>query len=177
MQTVAEHLGPVEVLVNNAGVGSAADVAEMSEADWDAFFGVDLEGMWLCVKHVLPQMGRLGGGSIINISSIHAHLTRPGTFPYAAAKAGVLGLTRSLALDLAPQNIRVNAICPGFIRTAPIVKMLDSQPDPAAAWERLYAAQPMGRIGTPEEIAHVAAFLASPKAPSSPAPLGMSTAG
>jgi NAD(P)-dependent dehydrogenase (short-subunit alcohol dehydrogenase family) len=164
MAAIAEHLGPIEVLVNNAGVGSSADAAELSEAAWDAFFGVDLKGAWLCVKHALPQIRSLGGGSIINISSIHANLTRAGMFPYAAAKSGMLGLTRSLALDLAPENIRVNTVCPGYIRTPPIQALYDSRPDPAAAWRQLNSVHPMGRIGEPDEVAHIVAFLASPRA-------------
>jgi len=80
------------VLVNNAGVGSAADAAELTEADWDAFFAVDLKGAWQCVKYALPHIRALGAGAIVNISSIHAHMTRAGMFPYAAAKSGMLGL-------------------------------------------------------------------------------------
>jgi NAD(P)-dependent dehydrogenase (short-subunit alcohol dehydrogenase family) len=164
MGEVGERLGPVEVLVNNAGVGSGADPAELTEAAWDAFFSVDLKASWLCVKHALPQQRALGHGSIINISSIHAHLTRAGMFPYAAAKSGLLGLTRSLALDLAPANIRVNAVCPGYIRTPPIEALFNSRPDPAAAWAQLNSAHPVGRIGEPDEVASVVAFLASPAA-------------
>ena len=158
---VTERLGAIEVLINNAGVGSAADPADLTEDAWDTFFGVDLKGVWLCTKHAIPQMRRLGRGVVINISSIHAHLTRAGIFPYPAAKAGVLGLTRSLALDLAPANIRVNAVCPGFIRTPPIEALYRSRPD---AWARLQSVHPLARIGEPDEVAHVVAFLASDKA-------------
>ena len=162
MSEARERLGPLEVLVNNAGVGSSADAAELTEADWDAFFGVDLKGAWLCTKYALPQMRAIGGGSIVNISSIHAHMTRAGMFPYAAAKSGMLGLTRSLALDLAPEKIRVNAVCPGYIRTPPIEALFNSRPDPKAAWAYLSSVHPMGRIGEPDEVAQVVAFLASP---------------
>jgi NAD(P)-dependent dehydrogenase (short-subunit alcohol dehydrogenase family) len=157
---VAEH-GPIEALVNNAGVGSAGDPAELTEAEWDGFFAVDLKGAWLCVKHALPHIRALGSGAIVNISSIHAHMTRAGMFPYAAAKAGMLGLTRSLALDLAPERIRVNAICPGFIRTPPIERLYNSRAD---AWAQLNAVHPLGRIGEPDEVATVVAFLVSPAA-------------
>ncbi len=161
MQAVHDQIGPIEVLVNNAGVGAREDAAKLTQEAWDAFFDVDLKGVWLCVKYALPQMRSLGHGSIINIPSIPAPLTRGGMFPYAAAKAGMLGLTRSLALDLAPENIRVNAVCPGYIRTPPIEALFNSRPDPAAAWKQLNSVHPGGRIGEPEEVASVVAFLAS----------------
>src|ERR1700752_2028660 len=105
----------------------------------------------------LPPISALGAGAIVNVSSIHAHMTRAGMFPYAAAKSGMLGLTRSLALDLAPPQIPVNAVCPGFIRTPPIEHLYNSRPDPDAAWARLNEVHPLGRIGTPDEVAKVVA--------------------
>ena len=164
MQAVANQLGLVEVLVNNAGIGASEDAAKLTSAAWDAFFAVDLKGAWLCVKYALPQMRERGGGSIINISSIHAQMTRPGMFPYAAAKAGMLGLTRSLALDLGPENIRVNAVCPGYIRTSPIVALYGERPDAAEAWGRLNSVHPLRRVGEAEEVASVVGFLASARA-------------
>jgi NAD(P)-dependent dehydrogenase (short-subunit alcohol dehydrogenase family) len=125
---------------------------------------VDLKGAWLCTKYALPQMRAIAVGSIVNISSIHAHMTRAGMYPYAAAKSGMLGLTRSLAIDLAHENIRVNTVCPGYVRTPPIEALFNSRPDPKAAWERLLSVHPMGRIGEPDEIAQVVAFLASARA-------------
>jgi NAD(P)-dependent dehydrogenase (short-subunit alcohol dehydrogenase family) len=164
MADVNTRLGPIEVLINNAGVGSYADAAELTQEAWDSFFGVDLKGAWLCTKHALPQIRRIGHGAIVNISSIHGQMTRAGMFPYAAAKAGLLGLTRSLALDLAPEHIRVNVVSPGFIRTPPMQHLYDSRPDPTAAWEQLNAVHPLGRIGEAEEVATVVAFLASDQA-------------
>jgi NAD(P)-dependent dehydrogenase (short-subunit alcohol dehydrogenase family) len=161
MGAIADDIGPVGVLVNNAGVGSLAGPADLSARDWDRMFDVDLRSVWLCTKYVTSQQHSLGGGAVVNIASIHAHLTRRGTFPYAAAKAGVLGLTRSLALELAPMHIRVNAVCPGYVRTPPMVEQYDSRPDPAASWQQLNDTQPLGRIAEPDEIATVAAFLAS----------------
>jgi NAD(P)-dependent dehydrogenase (short-subunit alcohol dehydrogenase family) len=164
MSVVADQIGAVEVLVNNAGIGIAGDPAKLTEAAWDDFFAIDLKAAWLCVKHALPQLRGRGGGSIINISSIHAHMTRRGMFPYAAAKSGLLGLTRSLALDLAADNIRVNAVCPGYVRTPPIVGLCESAPDPAAAWAQLNSVHPLGRIGEPDEVAYVVGCLASRRA-------------
>jgi NAD(P)-dependent dehydrogenase (short-subunit alcohol dehydrogenase family) len=158
---VENELGTIDVLVNNAGVGSYHDPAAMTVEQWDQVMSVDLKGVWLCTKHVLPGMRRLRRGSIVNISSIHAAVTVKGMFPYAAAKSGVVGLTRSLALDSAADGIRVNALCPGFVRTYLVEEYLANQPDPAAAERAMLAAHPLGRIAEPEEIAAFAAFLAS----------------
>lgn len=157
---IEEQLGHVEVLVNNAGVGQAASVETLTSHDWDALMAVDLKAAWLCTTAALPGL-KQHGGSIVNIASIHAHLTRKGLFPYAAAKAGMLGLTRSMALELADQSIRVNAVCPGYVRTPPMLAQYDAMPDPEGAWEHLQSIHPLGRIGEPHEIASVVAFLAS----------------
>jgi NAD(P)-dependent dehydrogenase (short-subunit alcohol dehydrogenase family) len=153
--------GAVDILVNNAGVNAYFDAATMTEAEWDSVFAVDLKGAWLCAKHALPHMRRRGCGSIVNIASIHARLTMAGMFPYAAAKSGLVGLTRSLALDCARDNIRVNAVLPGWTRTRLVEEWFRMQPDPAAAEQRILDVHPMARIATPEEIASVVAFVAS----------------
>lgn len=158
---VERALGPIGLLVNNAGVGRAATVDDLESAQWDALMDVDLKAAWLCTQAALPGMRSLGGGAVVNIASIHAHLTRKGLFPYAAAKAGMLGLTRSMALELADDSIRVNAVCPGYVRTPPMVAQYRAMADPDAAWEHLQRVQPLGRVGEPEEIASVVAFLAS----------------
>jgi NAD(P)-dependent dehydrogenase (short-subunit alcohol dehydrogenase family) len=154
----------LDVLVNNAGVNTYFDATAMTEAEWDAVFAVDLKGAWLCCKQALPAMKRAGGGSIVNIASIHAMLTMAGMFPYAAAKAGLVGLTRSLALDYAPVNIRVNAVLPGWTRTRLVEEWFRMQPDPAEAERRVLAAHPLGRLATPMEVANLVAFVASDEA-------------
>jgi NAD(P)-dependent dehydrogenase (short-subunit alcohol dehydrogenase family) len=162
--SVIATAGRVDVLVNNAGVNAYFDPVEMTEADWDRIFAVDLKGAWLCAKHVLPGMRTRRRGSIVNIASIHASLTIAGMFPYAAAKSGLVGLTRSLALDCAPLGIRVNAVSPGWTRTHLVEEWFALQPDPAAAEAGVRAAHPMRRIATPAEIANVVAFVASDEA-------------
>lgn len=161
LATIAAALGPLSMLVNNAGINAYADAGEMTEAEWERFFAVDLKAAWLCTKHALPQLRQCGGGVIVNIASIHAFLTTRGMFPYAAAKSGVVGLTRSLALDHGHEGIRVNAVCPGWVRTQLVQEWFDQQDDPAAAERGVLAAHPLGRIGTPEEIAGLVAFLGS----------------
>lgn len=154
----------VDVLVNNAGINTYFDAAAMTETEWDAVFAVDLKGAWLCAKHVLPGMTARRRGSIVNIASIHATLTMAGMFPYAAAKSGLVGLTRSLALDYAAQGIRVNAVSPGWTRTHLVEEWFRRQPDPAAAEASVLKAHPMKRIATPAEVASLVAFVASEEA-------------
>jgi NAD(P)-dependent dehydrogenase (short-subunit alcohol dehydrogenase family) len=162
-QVITAH-GTIDVLVNNAGVNAYFDATAMTEAEWDAVFGVDLKGAWLCGKHALPAMKKAGRGSIVNVASIHATLTIAGMFPYAAAKSGVVGLTRSLALDYAPLGIRVNAVLPGWTRTRLVDEWFEMQPDPREAERRVMAAHPLRRIATPAEIANLVAFVASDEA-------------
>jgi len=159
-----ERFGRVNILVNNAGKNFYYDATTMSEADWDNALNVDVKGAWLCCKHILPLMKTAKAGSIINIASVHARITAPGHFPYAAAKSALVGLTRNLALDYAPYNIRVNAICPGWVRTALVQGWFDQQTDPKATEDRVLSFQPLRRIGTPEEIANFVAFVASDEA-------------
>jgi NAD(P)-dependent dehydrogenase (short-subunit alcohol dehydrogenase family) len=156
-----EWFGAPTVLVNNAGVNATFDAEAMSSEDWDRFFAVDLKASWLTAKYVLSAMAEAGGGSIVNVSSIHGFVTRPGFFPYAAAKSGLIGLTRSLALDYGPQRIRVNVVCPGFTRTRLVQESIDLADDSGAAEEGMVAGVALGRIAEPREVAAAIRFLAS----------------
>lgn len=149
---------PSTVLVNNAGINAYADATQMTVAEWDSVFDVDLKGSWLMARAVLPAMIEAGHGAIVNIASIHSSLTTAGMFPYAAAKSGLVGLTRSLALDVAPHNIRVNAVSPGYIATDLLEEYFDTIP---GARDAALSVHPLGRIGTPENVAEVVCFLAS----------------
>jgi NAD(P)-dependent dehydrogenase (short-subunit alcohol dehydrogenase family) len=156
--------GSIDILVNNAGINAYFDAAEMTEAEWDHVFAVDLKGAWLCAKHALRAMKQSGRGSIVNIASIHATLTMAGMFPYAAAKSGLVGMTRSLALDFAPHGIRVNAVLPGWTRTRLVEDWFKMQSNPAEAEAHVLAVHPLRRIATAAEVANLVAFVASDEA-------------
>lgn len=156
-----EHFGRPTVLVNNAGVNANFDATLMTEDDWDRFMGIDLKAAWLAAKHTIPHMVAAGGGSIVNVASIHGFATLPGFFPYAAAKSGLVGLTRSLALDWGPQGIRVNCVAPGFIRTRLVQEAIDRTPDPIAAEHKMVEGIALGRIADAGEVAEVIRFFAS----------------
>ena len=156
--------GSLDILVNNAGKNVFYNAVNMTEAEWDATMNLDLKAAWLCAKHAIPEMLKNGNGSIINIASIHARLTIPGMFPYAAVKSGLIGLTRSLALDWGPKKIRVNAICPGWVRTKLVDEWLQMQADPISAEKEVNRVHALRRMAQPEEIANFVAFIASNEA-------------
>jgi NAD(P)-dependent dehydrogenase (short-subunit alcohol dehydrogenase family) len=164
VEACQERFGPPTVLVNNAGRTVNLDAVSMSLADWEEAMAVDLRSAWLLAKHVLPGMRKNGRGAIVNISSIHAFASAKGYFPYGVAKAGLLGLTRSLALDYASDNIRVNAIAPGYIDTRGLRARLDEVDDGDAVQASMAESVPLGRLGRPVEIAHTARFLVSAEA-------------
>lgn len=158
-RTVAEF-GALDILVNNAGIEVAGPLVEMSSSDWDRQLGVNLKGVFLCSKYAIPQM-RGRDGAIVNISSVHAFVSYEGNAAYDASKAGMIGLTRALALEHGRDRIRVNAICPGYIDTPMMEEWLRVQTDPEATMGQVLRIHPLGRIGTPRDIADAAIFLAS----------------
>jgi NAD(P)-dependent dehydrogenase (short-subunit alcohol dehydrogenase family) len=156
------RFGPVKGLVNNAGRNSYADPVAMTEAQWDDVFSVDLKSAWMVARVVLPAMIARGKGSIVNIASIHADMTYPGMFPYAAAKSGLVGLTRSLALEVGPHQIRVNALSPGYTETALVTEFFARNAPNLR--KKVIDAHPMGRMAEPMEIANCVVFLLSDEA-------------
>jgi NAD(P)-dependent dehydrogenase (short-subunit alcohol dehydrogenase family) len=151
----------VDTLINNVGVEFYKQFVDIGIADWDRQIAVNLRSVFLCCSNVVPAMIKQGHGCIINTASVQAFATTGQTSPYAAAKAGVLGLTRDMARDLGQYNIRVNGICPGCIETPMMDRSLGRDPDPNAAKGKMESAIPLRRLGKPEEIAKVILFLAS----------------
>lgn len=156
-----ERFGALHILVNNAGIGMYKTVEELSVEEWDACLNVNLKGPFLCSKYAIPHLRAAGGGSIVNIASVHAFRTTARCSPYAATKTGVVGLTRTMALDYAPEQIRVNAVCPGWVRSRLTDGIFGQAPDPEAMRAGVAARQPNGRIGEPEDIGNAVLFLAS----------------
>lgn len=153
-----EECGALHIAFNNAGVeGEAAPTADCTNANWERVIGVNLRGVWLCMKYEIPAMLEAGGGAIINCSSIAGLVGFPNIPAYVASKHGVIGLTRTAALEYATRNIRVNAVCPGVIQT-PMIDRFVKGDEKARA--ELAAGEPIGRVGQPEEIASAVLWLA-----------------
>jgi 3-oxoacyl-[acyl-carrier protein] reductase len=159
VQTALDGFGSVHVLVNNAGFARDARIVKLSESDWDAVVDTVLKGAFLCSKAAVPAMAAQHWGRIVNISS-RAHLGNPGQANYSAAKAGVLGLTAALALELGRDGITVNTIAPGFIETEGVRNL----PHYQKVRESAIARTPIGRLGVPRDIASAVVFLASESA-------------
>ena len=162
--TTLARFSRVDILVNNAGVNVFSTPLELSDSDWDRCLDIDLKASWIVAKAVLPQMLSQGAGNIVNIASVHGHRITPGSFPYPVAKHGLIGLTRALGIEYAARGIRVNSISPGFILTPQAEAWLAAQPDPAQERRRQEGLLPCKRLGTPEEVAYTALFLASDEA-------------
>lgn len=150
--------GRLDVMVSNAGISGRGITDQIPLADWQRVLAVNLTGVFLCAKHAIPTMRRSGnGGAIVSTASIVGLVGVPGALPYSAAKGAVVNMTRTMALDCAPDRIRVNTVCPGFIEAA----MEGVTPRDQAQADRLIALHPLGRLGTGEDIAKAIAFLAS----------------
>ena len=157
-----KKFGSITGLVNNAGRNSYADPVTMTEQQWEDVFDVDLKAAWLAARETLPDMIANKRGSIVNIASVHANMTYPSMFPYAAAKSGLVGLTRTMALEVGQHQIRVNALSPGYTETF-LVKEFFERNDPALR-QKVLDVHPMNRMAKPAEIANCVAFLLSTEA-------------
>lgn len=155
---VEQTLGPISLLVNNAGIAGQALFQEITDELWHRYFSVNVDGAFHTIQAVLPHMLHEHAGCIVNVSSIWGQRGASCEVTYSCTKAALIGLTRSLAAELAPTQIRVNCVAPGVIRT----DMLDALP--AEVLPQLAQETPLGRLGTPEDIAHAVAFLASEQA-------------
>lgn len=156
--------GLVDILVNNAGIAVFDEPLAITMDVWRKCMAVDLEGVWHCCRTFLPDMLEKQNGAIVNIISNHAFSIIKSTFPYPVAKHGLLGLTRSLALEYADKGIAINAISPGYVDTPIADWYFDRAEDPAQARRETEAKQPVGRLCRPEEVAAVAALLGSEEA-------------
>ncbi|HKV95455.1 MAG TPA: SDR family oxidoreductase [Candidatus Angelobacter sp.] len=157
VQAALEKFKHIDILVNNAAILLPGTAEQLSEEDFDQTFAVNVRGVWLLSRAVLPQMRAAGGGSIINIGSVLSTLGARNRVAYATSKGAVLAMTRAMALDHAAENIRVNCICPGIVETEMVAKF---NMDESARQKRL-AMHPAGRFGQPEDVAGLAVFLAS----------------
>lgn len=154
-ETFIKEFGRLDVLVNNAGITKDALVVRMKNEDWDVVLDVNLKGTFLCSKEAIRLMVKQQYGKIISISSVVAFTGNPGQVNYSASKAGIVGLTKTVAKEYASRGIRVNAVAPGFIQTA----MTNAVPEKIK--EEMKKSIPLGYFGTPEDIANIVIFLAS----------------
>ncbi len=160
-QEVFQTLGRLDILVNNAGIALDKPIEETTEAEWDRIMNVNLKGVFLCVKHCVPIMRQGGGGAVVNIGSLEGLAANPRRTAYAASKGGVHALTRALALDLGPDGIRCNAVCPGWINTPFNDSFFQTLRDREAGKRAIIGLHPVGRMGLPEDVANTVAWLVS----------------
>jgi len=166
VETVAQRLGGLDILVANAGIIAAAPVAAMDEAQWDRIFAVNVKGVFLCARAAIPLLAQRGGGRIVNVASVAGKTGRAGLAAYCASKAAVISLTQALAEELGPASIAVNALCPGYIKTAmwtevlnPILAQMFGVSQDRAFEEFVQRFTYLKREQTPAEIADAAVYL------------------
>lgn len=162
--TTQSTFGRLDILFNNAGISILKPIPDTTEADLDRLLSINFKGLFFGCKHAMPVMAKQGSGVIINTASELAIVGQPLYAAYCATKGAILAFTRALALECAPKGIRANAICPGPVTTPLLQVEFDLAKDPTAEAEAAAKEMPMGRLGTPEEIANVVTFLASDEA-------------
>jgi NAD(P)-dependent dehydrogenase (short-subunit alcohol dehydrogenase family) len=161
-----EHFGGVDIVVNSQGIQRYGTVEETTEELWDEVIAVNLTSMFLTAKYAIPELRKRGGGSIVNVSSVQGLATQTQVAAYSTSKSGIIGLTRTIAVDYARENIRANSVLPASVDTpmlrhsADLFKGEQAMSEVLDDWGKMH---PVGRIGTPEEIAELIAFLASPR--------------
>jgi len=164
VEQVLRHAAGIDVLCNNAGIELSKSLISTEKDEWEAVLSVNLKGMFLLSKHVLPHMMDSGGGAVVNTSSISGLLGWPDSAAYCASKGGVVQLTREMAVEYGQYNIRINCICPGTTETPMINRLLSLESDPEETARSIKAMHPLGRFAQPEEIARAMLFLASDEA-------------
>jgi NAD(P)-dependent dehydrogenase (short-subunit alcohol dehydrogenase family) len=164
VRDAVRRFGGVDVLVNNAGIQTFGGPVDTTEEVWDRTMNVNLKGHWLMSKAAIPEMLRRGRGAIVNVSSVQGLASQRNVVAYSTSKHAMVGLTRSMAVDLAPLGIRVNCVCPGSVDTPMIRGIISQDRNPEQLERTLNRMHPIGRMGKPEEIAEVIGFLASSRA-------------
>jgi NAD(P)-dependent dehydrogenase (short-subunit alcohol dehydrogenase family) len=155
------RLGGINVLVNNAGILHIGTAEQITEEQWDETFSINVRGLWLLSRSVLPHMRKSGGGSIINVASVLGVNGARNRAAYASSKGATILLTKCMAIDHGHENIRVNAICPSFVETDLTAEVMRRAADPEAVRRERISVHPAGRLGQPEDIAGMAVYLAS----------------
>ncbi|MDQ1436919.1 MAG: hypothetical protein QOK43_548 [Acidimicrobiaceae bacterium] len=161
VQTAVGQTGRIDLLFNNAGIGSTADPVSCTVEEWDAIFAVNVRGVFLGTKFALPHMLAAGRGAIVNTASVAGLAGLADRAAYCASKGAVISFTKAVAVQYAGTGVRCNCVCPGTVDSPWVGRLLDAAPDPDAARSALIARQPVGRLGRPEEVAKAALFLAS----------------
>lgn len=161
VEAAVSETGRVDVLCNNAGIGSTSDVLDCTVEEWDRVFAVNARGVFLGTRAVLPHMLDRGSGAIVNTASVAGLVGLRDRAAYCASKGAVITFTKQVAIQYADTGVRCNCICPGTVDTPWVAGLLDQADDPTARREELIARQPAGRLGTSEEIAEAACYLAS----------------